>query len=189
MNPTPPIIGWDIGARTEPAALPIDGTPSEIILLRAHPDPTGATAMRTAVLRIWGLHPTLVVAVTNYLRVRRDKDPSDGPFPPSQITGTVQALPIVRSGNPFQPVLEGSVMPAAQVFLNGGVLSFDGAEFSSAMQGVELLYNVQLAGPSDHDLVATVQVKQKNALGCQDLAKALIDQLQVEQVTGPVVFP
>jgi hypothetical protein len=183
-----PIIGWDVGGRTKPAPLPLEGIPDEIILVRAAPTiASGDTAILTAGLRIWGLHSLLIVTVTVYMRLRREKDPSDGPYPPSQMAGSLHAYPIVKSGNLLQPVLEGLEMPAAQVWLQGGVLSMDGAEFNTGMQGVEILAPVKLHGPCDHELVATVQVRQAQPLGCAVLAQKLIDQLVVEKMPT-VVF-
>ena len=172
-----PIIGWDLGTK-RPIPLPVD-TPQEIKLVAAHPDPTAATASQATTLRIWNLSPMLVVTVTFYLRLRVDKDPSSGPYPPSQVQGGIQAIPIVRTMHPQIPVLELTALPAAEIFQNGGQL-IDGAEINSGMQAIEFLVTANLLGPSDHDLVATVQVKQKEALGCVELAEALVNAIRLD---------
>jgi hypothetical protein len=176
------IIGWDFGTG-RPVPLPVD-TPQEIKLVAAHPDATAATTPQATTLRIWNLHPMLVAVVTWYPRLRVDKDPSSGPYPPSQLQGHVQGFPIVKTMHPQIPVLELLELPAAEIFQNGGQL-IDGCEINSGMQAIELVFTVNLAGPSDHDLVATVQIKQKDPLGCINLAEALINAVRLD--IGPTL--
>ena len=181
------ITGWDFGTG-RPVPLPVD-PPQEILLVRAHPDAIDPTTQKAATLRIWGLHPMLVVVVTFYKRIRLDMNPDVGraPYMDSQLQGRIQAIPIVKSMHPQRPVVEGPELPADEIFLNGGQL-YDGCEINSGMQGIEFVITASLLGPSDYEEVATVQIKQKDPLGCIDLAEKLISEVKLE-VGEPLSWP
>ena len=174
-----PIIGWDMGTgRAVP--LPVD-QPQEILLSKtAQGSPA---APQTTTVRIWGLHPMLVVVVSFYKRLRLDLSPAaEIPLRPENQTGTIQAFPIVKSMHPMVPVVELAELDPTLVFQNGGAFD-DGAEINSGMQGIEFLITANLPGPTDYEEVCTIQVKQKDPLGCVQLAQALIDQVRLE--VGP----
>jgi len=176
------IIGWDLGNLGDAIELPV-AVPGEITLVKAGPDlhsvayPVPIT--KISELRVWGLHPTLVVAVTFYKRLRLDKDPFDSPIAETALSGKLQAYPIVRSAHRQRPLVELPELPAAQWFLFGGQL-YDGFEASSAMQGFKIRASVTVQGPFDHDMCCSIQVKQRVPLGCIDLARTLIANVKVD---------
>ena len=176
-----PIIGWDMGTG-RPVPLPVD-QPQEILLSKT--SQISPAAPQTNRLRIWGLHPLLVVVVTFYKRLRVDLSPdAEIPLRPENQTGTIHAFPIVKSMHPMVPVGELAELDPTLIFQNGGAFN-DGTEINSGMQGIEFLITANLPGPTDYEEVCTIQVKQKNPLGCSDLAQALIDQVKIE--VGPAL--
>lgn len=181
------IIGWDFGTGRPVNLFEGDRRLQEITLVKAHPAATAPTAQQTTNLRIWGLHPCLITTVTFFKRIRDGMGPNDGPFMDSQVTGFVKGYPIVKTSNLLQDVIQLPEIPATDLFLFGGGL-YDGCELNSGMQGIEFLLTASLLGPSDHDVVATIQTKQKEALGCIDLAKKLAASMKIE-MGAPLVFP
>ena len=186
------IIGWDFGTG-RPVDLPIDGVPNtplnEIILVRAHHEAIAATTPLSTSLIIWGLHPLLKVCVTFFMRKRDGLGWSDGGYPPSQVTGSIKAYPMTRTRQNKLQKIEGYELPAAQIFANGGSLAFDGCEIQAGMDGIEFVVTASLLGPSDHDVVATIQVKQAMPLGCVELAQKLVDQISIDLPNPPVEWP
>lgn len=184
-KPVDPITGWDLGSGRV-VRLPVE-RPAEILLFRAHPEAfTGPTPSAQAYVNVWGLDPKLTVCITVYKRLRLGKDPLDGPFMDSQITGSLQAFPLVLTGNRLVTNLALPEIPPDDIFRFGGGL-YDGCELSSAMQGIQILATAHLLGPCDHELVATIQVKPNVALGCVELAEKLIATMRVE-FEPPVSF-
>lgn len=183
------IIGWDIGKGSGPRAVELsekDQYPNEVTLVRAHPDAVvGGPLTQVIDLDIWGLDPRLTLIVEFYHRLRFG-GPTDGAYPMGGCSGSIRTFPIVRPQNPEDYVRALQEIPADDLFTSGGYVN-DGCEISSGMQGIRFEVTAILSARTDHDIVASVQVKPNCSLGCVALAQKLINRLNIV-IPEPIVF-
>lgn len=175
-----PIIGCDLGMGGGPQIRLLPCDPIEMLCIGFKEAYTPGEGYRATLFELWGLDPRLVVAV-NFARVPSVNRTTD--FPTGNITATIEARTLSRTANGATVV--GPVMPATDLFLNGGVLdtgSFDdGCELCTAVQGVRFLVTAIRTDATSVDIVASAVCRPNVALGCEDLALALFGGLTLSR--------
>jgi len=182
-----PIFGWDLGLGGGREAPALPGKIHEAVLFPAVSagGDLPPSRIRTVNVDVWGLDPKVVVVADFHQRLRPDGAfQSEPPLSASGFEGSIVACSIARTDSIREPVREGPVLDSSKWFANGGTIAGgvgDVCSISEALQGVRFKVSGQrLSGGLDHDVVVAIVARTGNALQCQELAEAIVAQLQVK---------
>jgi hypothetical protein len=170
------IIGWDL-AEKPPRELRYPHGLGQILLVKGITTGEIEGTVSTQ-FDLWQPDPRLVIVPTFYYRWPwSDSDPSDDP---EDIQPTsVQAWAIARTGAPRQTVRELFEIDPDMLWHRAGVLP-DGCELATGMQGVRFKLTGTAVGSAPFDIVCSLSAIPNVALGCEELAEAILARLAVD---------